>query len=183
EEAGRVFDQRPAPGQRLEEGATVTIFVSRGVQQVQVPSVIGLSQEEAESAIVAEGLQVGDVDTDFSDQPEGTVIAQDPAPGTEVDRGSAVSLVVSEGPATVAVPDVLCQDKASARAEVQGEELEYSEESKTFSDECDGTVGVIIEQNPAPGTQVAPGTTVTVIVSRGPEPIETPTETPTETRR
>jgi eukaryotic-like serine/threonine-protein kinase len=183
EEAGRVFDQRPAPGQRLEEGAAVTIFVSRGVQQVQVPGVIGLSQEEAESAIVAEGLEVGEVSTDFSDQPEGTVIAQDPAPGTEVDRGSAVSLVVSEGPATVAVPDVLCQDKASARAEVQGEELEYSEGGKTFSDECDGAVGVIIEQNPAPGTQVAPGTTVTVIVSRGPEPIETPTETPTETRR
>jgi serine/threonine-protein kinase len=183
EERGRVFDQRPAPGQRLEEGQTVTILVSRGVQQVEVPEVTGLSQEEAEAEIAQAGLQVGSVSTENSETEAGIVIAQSPEARTEVDRNSAVNIVVSEGPATVAVPDVLCQDKASARSEVEGAGLDYEEGSKTFSDECDGAAGVVIEQNPAPETEVAPGTTVTVTVSRGPEPIDTPTETPTEDER
>jgi eukaryotic-like serine/threonine-protein kinase len=181
EEEGRVFDQRPEAGRRVEEGATVTIFVSRGAQQVEVPSLFGLSQSEAEAALADAGLQVGDVGSDFSDEPEGTVIAQSPEPGTQVDEGSSVDFAVSAGPATVAVPDVLCQDNASARSEVQGAGLDYQEGSKTFSDECGGAAGVVIEQNPSPGTNVEPGTTVTVTISRGPEPEETPTETPTET--
>jgi len=148
---------------------------------VEVPSLFGLSQSEAEAAIADAGLQVGAVGSDFSDEPEGTVIAQSPEPGTRVNEGSTVDFAVSAGPATVAVPDVLCQDKASARSEVQGAGLDYQEGSKTFSDECGGTAGVVIEQNPSQGTSVKPGTTVTVTISRGPEPIPTPTPTETET--
>jgi eukaryotic-like serine/threonine-protein kinase len=177
---GDVFQQQPPSGRQIEAGSTVTIFVSRGVQQVEVPDLTGMSQSEAEDAIVEAGLQVGEVGSDFSDQPEGTVIGQNPGPGTQVDRGSAVSFTISAGPATVAVPDVLCLDKASARSEVVGAGLEYQEGSKTFSEECDGAAGVVIEQNPAPGTEVAPGQTVTTTISRGPEPIPTPTETETD---
>jgi beta-lactam-binding protein with PASTA domain/tRNA A-37 threonylcarbamoyl transferase component Bud32 len=180
EARGRVFDQRPEAGRRLEEGATVTIFVSRGVQQVEVPDLFGLSQSEAEARIAAAALQVGEVGSDFSDEPEGTVIAQSPEPGARVDEGSAVSFTLSAGPATVSVPDVLCEDKASARSEIQGAGLEYQEGSKTFSDECDGASGVVIEQNPSPGTNVEPGTTVTVTISRGSEPSPIPTETETD---
>jgi serine/threonine-protein kinase len=177
---GEVFQQQPAAGQRIETGSPVTIFVSRGVQQAEVPNVSGQSQDDAEAAIADAGLRVGDVSDEFSDEPEGTVIGQSPDPGTEVDRGSAVSITVSAGPATVAVPDILCQDKASARAAVQDAGLEYQEGGKTFSDECDGASGVVIEQNPAPGTQVQPGTTVTTTVSRGLEPEPSPTEIETD---
>jgi eukaryotic-like serine/threonine-protein kinase len=180
EDEDRVFDQRPAAGERLEAGATVTIFVSRGVQQAEVPDVVGQSQDDAEAQIIAAGLEVGSVTTQFSDTDPGIVIGQSPEGGAEVNRGSAVNIVVSEGPATVAVPDVLCLDKASARSEVQGAGLQYQEGSKTFSDECDGAAGVVIEQNPAPGTEVAPGQTVTTTISRGPEPNPTPTETETD---
>jgi eukaryotic-like serine/threonine-protein kinase len=177
---GEVFQQQPAAGRRIETGSPVTISVSRGVQQVEVPNVIGQSQDGAEAAIADAGLRVGDVGDEFSDEPEGTVIGQSPDPGTEVDRGSAVSITVSAGPATVAVPDILCQDKASARAAVRDAGLEYQEGGKTFSDECEGASGVVIEQNPAPGTQVQPGTTVTTTVSRGPEPEPSPTEIETD---
>jgi eukaryotic-like serine/threonine-protein kinase len=177
---GEVFQQQPAAGRRIETGSAVTISVSRGVQQVEVPNVIGQSQDDAEAAIADAGLRVGDVGDEFSDQPEGTVIGQSPDPGTEVDRGSAVSITVSAGPATVAVPDIRCQDKASARAAVRDAGLEYQEGGKTFSEECDGASGVVIEQNPAPGTQVQPGTTVTTTVSRGPEPEPSPTEIETD---
>jgi serine/threonine-protein kinase len=179
---GDVFQQQPAAGRRLETGSPVTIFVSRGVQQTAVPDVFGLTQSEAEDAIVEAGLQVGDVGSEFSDRAEGTVIAQTPPAGTEVDRGSSVSITVSEGPATVEVPDVLCQDKASARSEVRGADLEYQEGGKTFSDECGGAAGVVIEQNPAPGIPVEPGTRVTTTISRGPEPSPSPIETETDDR-
>jgi hypothetical protein len=69
-------------------------------QQVTIPDVVGLSQTDAEAAIIAAYLVVGTVDTTYSDTiPAGTVISQEPAGGTLVPRGAAVNLVVSLGAA------------------------------------------------------------------------------------
>lgn len=69
--------------------------------QVRVPSVVGQSLDDASRAITGAGLAVGTITRQRSDtQPEGTVLSQDPAAGSQADTGSQVTLVTSSGPAT-----------------------------------------------------------------------------------
>jgi serine/threonine-protein kinase len=97
-EAGTVLAQEPAAGEKAAEAETVTINVSKGTGKVDVPDVVGMSRSQAEAEIESAKLQP-DVVTVPSDEPEGTVVAQNPAGGT-LKEGSAVRLNVSEGPTT-----------------------------------------------------------------------------------
>lgn len=175
---GEVFRQEPGAGTQAEEGSEVTIFVSRGERQVQVPGVVGLSEDEARDAISAEGLRVGSVSSEESEVEVGIVIAQDPAAGTDVDPESSVDLTVSSGPGTVLVPAVICQDLDSAQSEIEGAGLEFDVIGDTFSLECEP--GTVATQNPGGGASAEPGSTVRVRESLGPspEPTVTITETP-----
>jgi serine/threonine-protein kinase len=169
---GTVFDQDPNPRQRLEEGETVTIFVSDGPRQVEVPEVVGLSIEEARAELRAAGLKVGEVTEEDSESvDEGDVIRQSPEPGFEIDAGDEVNLVVSTGPESVVVPDVINQSQDSAEAEITGAGLEVVVETAP-SDDVDE--GLVISQDPGPGTEVEPGDTVVILVSEGAEEREMP---------
>jgi len=170
--ADEVFRQDPEAGAELDEGALVTIFVSRGARLVEVPGVVGLSQEDAQQAIEDARLVVGFVGQEASDQPEGTVISQDPEAETEVEEGSAVNIVVSSGPETVAVPNVVCDPADDARAEIEGRELVYQEEGDEFSASCEA--GTVARQDPEGGAEVGPGSTVRVWISLGPSPEPSP---------
>jgi hypothetical protein len=83
-------------------GSAVNLTISRGPehpQTVAVPDVVGMSQSQAESAITSAGLTVGAITQSPSETvPQGQVISQNPAEGTSVEKGTAVSLVVSSGP-------------------------------------------------------------------------------------
>jgi eukaryotic-like serine/threonine-protein kinase len=68
-------------------------------ERVEVPGVVGLPQEEAQKRLAGEGLELGSRDEDSSAAvAEGAVIEQDPAPGTRVNQGRAVNVVISTGP-------------------------------------------------------------------------------------
>jgi serine/threonine-protein kinase len=97
-EPGTVVAQEPAAGEKTDEGGTVTINVSKGTGQVDVPSVVGVSRSEAEAEIESAKL-VPSVVTVPSNEPEGTVVAQNPAGGT-LKAGSTVRINVSTGPST-----------------------------------------------------------------------------------
>jgi serine/threonine-protein kinase len=169
---GIVFDQDPNPQKRLEEGETVTIFVSTGPEQVEVPEVVGLSIAEARAEIRAAGLKVGEVVPESSETvEEDDVIRQSPEAGSEIDSGDTVDLVVSTGPEAVRVPDVINQPQDSAEAEITAAELQVSVVTAP-SDDVDE--GLVISQDPAPGTEVEPGDTVEILVSEGPEEREMP---------
>ena len=168
---GVVFKQEPEARERLEEGETVTIFVSSGARQVDVPDVEGMKLKKARAALEEEGLVVGTitpVETEEFD--ENTVISQDPPAGVEVDVDSEVDLEVSAGPAAVVVPDVINQPEESAIAEIERAGL--TAEVNTAPSDADE--GLVIEQDPAPGTEVEPGDTVVILVSEGPEAQEMP---------
>ncbi|MGH2674386.1 MAG: Stk1 family PASTA domain-containing Ser/Thr kinase [Actinomycetota bacterium] len=172
---GRVIEQDPPADERVEEGSEVTIVVSQGPPPEAVPEVVGETQEAAEEILVDAGFVVGNVTPQESDEDEGIVLEQDPQAGDEARPGSAVDLVVSSGPATVAVPEVICQDLGSAQEEVEGEGLDFVVTGSRFSDEC--PPGTVAEQNPSPGTQVQPGSNVRVKESSGPSPEPTITIT------
>jgi beta-lactam-binding protein with PASTA domain/tRNA A-37 threonylcarbamoyl transferase component Bud32 len=162
---GTVIDQDPAADERVEEGSTVQLVVSRGPRQVTVPSLIELPQEDAEAALRDANLQLGDVTEEPSDEfDEGVVIDQDPAAEERVDIRSEVDIVVSTGPELVVVPGVVGFSEEDAIAELEAADLEASSEFGP-SEEPEGTV---FDQEPDEGTEVDPGTTVTIAVSEGP---------------
>jgi eukaryotic-like serine/threonine-protein kinase len=179
ERPGFVFEQDPQAGDEVDANSTVTITVSRGEEPEAVPGVVGMTQAEAEAAIVDAGFQVGQVTPRESEEEEGTVLEQDPGEGEEARPGSAIDLVVSSGPATVAVPDVLCQDIDDAQAEIESANLDFDVTGSRFSSQCPDP-GTVAEQNPPAGAEVQPGTTVRVKESNGPPP-PSPTPTPTIT--
>ena len=98
--AGHVISQTPVGGSSVAYGSTVDLLVSDGPAPVSVPTCVGLSRPDAETAIVGAGLVVGAVTMESNAAPENEVIDQDPSAGTAVAPGTAVDLVVSLGPAS-----------------------------------------------------------------------------------
>jgi beta-lactam-binding protein with PASTA domain/predicted Ser/Thr protein kinase len=172
---GLVISQDPPAGERVEEGTEVTLVVSRGLPPEVVPNVVGETEDDAEEILVEAGFVMGIVTPQESDEDEGIVLEQDPPGDSEARPGTAVNLVVSSGPATVAVPDVICQDLGSAQEEIEAAGLDFVVTGSRFSDECEP--GTVAEQNPSAGTEVQPGSNVRVKESSGPSPEPTITIT------
>lgn len=175
---GEVLEQEPPGGREVEEGSTVTLTVSRGPKPKAVPDVVGMSQDEATSTLQEAGFEVG-VQEQESDAEAGIVIDQDPDAGTEAEPGSTVTIVVSTGPQTTVVPDVVCDPIPAAQAEIREAGLVPQEVGSEFSVEC--PEGTVASQNPGPGTEVPQGSTVEYVRSEGPEPSPSPSPTLTPT--
>jgi serine/threonine-protein kinase len=169
-EPGRVAAQNPKNGTRLPKGEEVTILVSTGAPKTTVPALAGLSYEDAVDALTTAGLKAKRVDR-FSNQPVGTVISQDPKPDTTVVEGSTVEVRVSKGTESATVPDVLNQDEASARAELQAAGFKVSV-TETPSDTI--PEGNVASQNPGAGATADKGSTVTIAISTGPASVTVP---------
>ena len=115
---GTVTGQSPGAGIVVVEGTQVRINVSKGPRPVTVPNVVGLPYEQAASELQRAGFGVSRIDVD-SDQAAGIVTDQEPNGGSEGSRGSTVTLSVSKGPSTSAVPDVTTQDVAIAQTTLE----------------------------------------------------------------
>jgi eukaryotic-like serine/threonine-protein kinase len=178
-ENGRVIDTTPSQGSSAELGSTVIVRVSRGSEPVEVPPVTGQSEENARSALEAAGLTVQTTDQESEEEEPGTVLAQDPEGGTQVARGSTVTLTVAVEPPPVEIPDVVDDEEADARSELEGAGFEVRVREEAVDDEADD--GVVIEQNPAGGEQRPEGSRVTIVVGRFEEPDAEPTATPEPT--
>jgi len=138
---------------------------------VPVPDVAGLSAADGQAAIESAGLVAATEEQPNADIEAGLVVETSPAAGTEVDLGSTVTMIVSTGPSTIPVPDVVGQAAADAQAALEGEGFVVTT-SEEASDEVEE--GLVISTNPVAGTEVAPGTTVDMAVSTGPEDVEVP---------
>lgn len=174
---GNVISQNPAAGAPVAPGTEVDLVISRGVRPVTVPNVVGRTQASAERAVTDAGLVVGAVTEQYHNTaPKGQVIAQSPSAGTEVSRGAAVNLVVSKGRAPagfLTVPNVVGGTQAAAQTALTGAGLGVGAVTLAFS--ATVPAGRIISQNPVEGVQVAPGTPVDLVVSKGPEGAQPPT--------
>jgi beta-lactam-binding protein with PASTA domain len=170
--AGDVISQNPVAGTSVPDGSAVDLVVSLGpLQMVDVPAVVGLSQSDAESAIVAAGLLVGQVSSAYSDTvPAGDVISQNPAAGTSVPSNSAVDIVVSSGgvPQMVDVPDVAGLSQSAAESAIVAAGLLVGQVSSANS--VTVPAGDVISQNPTAGTSVPSNSAVHFTVSLGSMP-------------
>ena len=160
---GTVTAQSPGAGIVVVEGTQVRINVSKGPRPVTVPSVVGLPYDQAASELQQAGFQVSRIDED-SDQAAGIVTRQTPSGGSEGSRGSSVTVYVSKGPSTSAVPDVTAQDFAIAQTTLQNagfrSRIVY-EDTSDFSQD-----GIVSAQDPVGGTQAEPNTIITLFVGR-----------------
>ena len=170
---GRVVATSPPAGTTLERGSEVTLQVSRGPEQVEVPDVTGDSEDNARSALEGAGLRVGKITREESGESPGTVIEQSPAAGEKVDTGDAVDLTVAQ---PVAIPDVvdLTEEEAQADLEDAGFEVTVRDQDTTDPEQD----GIVLDQSPGAGEERRQGSRVTIIVGRVAE--STPTPEPTQ---
>ncbi len=179
---GNVIDQIPAGDALVRRGDTVTITVGKAPKQVDVPDLTGMTQDEARAALEARGLNLGNVTTAPSPQLTGTVIDQNPAPGTPVSKGSSVDIVLSEGPQPITVPDEVCQSLGHAQSELEkmGFRVVISDTQVQFNPDCP-ELNHVAAQEPAGGTPAHKGDTVTLIPTTNVSPTPTPSPSPSPT--
>ena len=177
EDPGRVLATAPKAGDVVVEGTSVRVNVSKGPRPIEVPNVIGQAFESAESTLLGAGFAVDRADVEDSADP-GIVVGQDPPAGSEQGRGSTVTLQVSQGPSTQAIPDVTSQDVAQARQTLR--DLGFRVRVQEEDTEDESLDGLVISQDPPGGTELEPNTVVTLIVGRF-VPLEEPPPPPTTT--
>ncbi len=172
---GNVVDTEPAPGEKVECESVVTILISKGVKLSTVPDVVGLQQSEADTALRDAGL-IPNFEEEDSDLPEGQVIGQNPAGGSEVKKDTEVTVRVSNGEGTVTVPNVEGQPEDTAVSQLRSRGATNIKviEQETEDESLDGRV---ISQAPSAGSQIRASDQVTIYVGVFVEP-EVPEEDP-----
>ncbi|MAL81234.1 MAG: hypothetical protein CL412_02020 [Acidimicrobiaceae bacterium] len=182
---GLVIRTDPPAGSRIGQDESVTIYVSGGVDQVEVPSIVLNSSEEAaiEFLTGTTGLSVTVERIVDPVIPEGTVIRTDPAPNTMVRRGSEVTLFVSSGPGKTNVPILvgLLEEEATALLTSEEHELTYVIEYIDLENPEDPNGGRVTEQSVQAGSEIDRGSEVIIVVGVAPPPTTTTTSTTTTT--
>ena len=137
--------------------------------ETTVPAVTGLRQADAEAKVRDAELEPRTARQESS-RPRGVVLAQSPDAGDEVEEGSTVRLVVSAGPPSETVPDVVGEAEARAVADLTAAGFE-SEIARAFSDR---KAGLVVAQEPKAGARLEEGSTVKLTVSKGARPVTVP---------
>ena len=160
---GTVTAQSPNAGTVVVQGTRVRINVSKGPRPVSVPNVVGLPYDQAASELQRAGFGVARIDV-VSDQAAGIVTDQQPSGGSEGSKGSSVTVSVSKGPSTAAVPDVTTQDVSIAQTTLDAAGFRTR---VVLEDTDDPTQdGIVMSQDPIGGTQAKPSSLVTLFVGR-----------------
>ncbi len=173
---GAVIRQDPPAGARLDNGGRITLIVSDGPPPVTVPpDLVGRIEADVEAALVAAGLQKGDVFTQPDELvPAGQLLTwrfdETDRPPT-LPKGSSVDLVLSAGPAPRQVPNLagLTLEQATAELTERGLRVATAEEFHTSV-----KAGEVIRTSEAPGSAIPRDATVTVVVSKGPDLVTVP---------
>ena len=169
-EKNQVVSQDPGNGTTVTTGTMVSIVISQGRQQIQLPDVQYHDVQEATQQLETLGLKVQIRETASDTVAEGLVMFQSPASGNYLDPGATVELVVSSGPAAFEMPDVVGMTEDQARSALTAKGLAVSV-SYEYSTKDSGTV---LSQSIPEGDSVTRGTTVSLTVSSGQKTIRVP---------
>ncbi|MDR3277663.1 MAG: PASTA domain-containing protein [Oscillospiraceae bacterium] len=172
-QAGCVISQDPRTGAVLERGNTVRLVVSLGPETSNIPSVMGLTYDEAVRILKAMNLNLTIQRYDEYDSfyAEGRVAGQNPPPGYGVERNAAVTLIVSRGSAPLSVANVVGADESTARYTLQQQGFAVS---VVYAEHATVPAGTVLSQTPAAGVSAQAGAAVTITVSRGPGTVSVP---------
>jgi len=168
----QVISQSPLAGVKAEEGSTVVLTVSSADSQAVMPNVVGSTEADARKVLTGLGFTNVTTTKKDSTKPSGEVLEQTPASGSQIDKTTAIALVVSGGGQTIKLPSVVgktCEDarKAIVAAGVR--------ESKVF---CQDAASPTVDKGKAigtdPATEVSSDADVKVLISTGPSKVKVP---------
>ncbi|MCK9525932.1 MAG: Stk1 family PASTA domain-containing Ser/Thr kinase [Limnochordia bacterium] len=167
--AGRIISQEPVAGRSVKQQREILVRISLGAEEMEMPSVIGLSTREGKLGLTQAGFVLGEEEEAYDPEVDpGIVLEQYPEPGQIVLKGTAVNLVVSKGqeaPLSFALPDFRGQDFELVKVQIRELGLplgnSWPEHSTIYRQ------GQVVEQNPAPGTQVQAGWSIDFVYSQG----------------
>lgn len=167
-----VLEQDPPPGEADKDCAFLSLFcsnppvtltVSAGPGQAEVPDVVGLEEDVALRRIETAGFEA-EVEREASEEVEsGLVISTNPRGKATAQQGSTVTVVVSSGPRMVRVPALVGVQQAAAEARLEARDLE----AEVVEREDEAPAGQVLEQDPAPGQRRPVGSVVRLVVSSG----------------
>lgn len=173
EPRGTFTRQDPTGGTRVAKGSTVRVWFSSGPRARTIPNVKGMTQQAATSALTSAGFKVSSVATENSATVEKDHVTRtDPASGTQQPQGTSVILYISTGQTTV--PTGLVgkpRNEAVRQLNNNGFNTNIMQEN---SDSV--AAGNVTRVDPAEGSTVSQGATITVYISSGPKMIDTPSE-------
>ena len=167
EEAGTILSQDPREGSMIAQNSTVKVVVAgqstTEADEIDVPSVVGKTKSEAETAIKNAKFNYKETYEYSADVAADVVISQSPASG-KLAEGSTIEIVISQGEQSKTVPNVLGYAQSAAQSSLTAAGLNYSVKTDYSDSVAEGNV---ISQDVEAGKTVAPGTTVTITVSLG----------------
>ena len=158
-----VIDVNPPVGTSVRQNSAVTLSVSKGVKPITVPNLVSLSLDEAKRRLGALGLPLNVAQQTPSDTiPANVIASQDPQSQSTVAPNTPVNVIVSTGPTTVEVPNVVGADGATAEATLRQAGFTPS---IGYLVEAANPSGKISSQDPPPGTKAKKGSKVSARLS------------------
>ena len=161
-----VLAQTPAAGTAVGSEVVVTLDVSAGQLRVAVPSVVGMSRDEAIAAVRAANLELGQVIERPGSKARGTVLSSQPEAGQQVPQGSPVEIVVSTGPSELLMPDVVGRELFEVRATLEQLGLKIGETQYDSTSAL--PTGLVVSQAPSAGSPVTASAFISIRVSGRP---------------
>ena len=155
---GFIMRSTPAAGERIKRNSQVTLFVSKGIEQIALSDYKGKSGEQALNELTDAGFDVKTKYVFSEDLPVGAVISQTPGAG-EADKGSAITLLVSKGSEFVFIPNIFSVSETKAIAALKDQDLKVV--VKKVGNKKNK---VVTNVSPKVGTKVKRGSTVTITV-------------------
>lgn len=164
---GTVISQNPDAGTEVKAGTYVTLFVSAGSQEISVENYVGYDRSSLTTQLQDAGYKnIVWHGQESSTVPEGEVMRQTPAAGQKVVPGDTVlELTYSTGTPQVIVPDLRGKPKDEVNQLLQAQGLSADYSVGDFSDTV--PQGNALDQDPAPGSKVAKGSSIIVLLSKG----------------
>ncbi len=165
-EKGEVANQEPLAGTKVEKDSTVGVVISNGKGSIEVPSVVGQSEDDAIKTLEGKGFKPNKTYAYSDTVAAGYVISQNPVEG-KAKEGDTITLSISQGREAVTVPDVYTTYKTEEQAKQELAAFNVSVNT-AYSDTY--TEGIVMAQSIEPGKKVEKGTSITITISQGPEP-------------
>ena len=170
--AGKISKQTPEAGEKVSKHTKIEVVVSSGLvgSKKAIPYVSGMSETEAQNELEEAGFKVTS-SFQYDDSVEsGKVISTTPEAGTKAEKGSTVTMLVSQGSNKKTVPDVRGMADATAQSTIKSYGFNVGTVTYDYSDSVEK--GMVISQTVEPGTKASAGTSISITVSNGPKPEE-----------